>query len=294
MLCISSLTNLVALHWTHSCMRVSSLFWGAEKWTPHSRWDLTSAEGRGRIPSLAMVASLLLAQPRMPFLQRNAADSYPVCPLGPPGCFSAKLSPNQWDLSLSHCMGFFDPRCRAWYLLLLNFMRILSVYSSRLKTCLKSISAFLCIRCFPLFGVIFKPSTVCFAMVSSCYAFLALCASNSCLHGFSAKTLSISPSFSLMMHGLFTYSTSSFTSQLSALSEVCHTGECTPAPAQGLYSSLHMLELCLGQGLQCAGALAAVGVREIPCSMLRTMLHSRQVAPRSFEQVLGASAFLLP
>jgi len=46
-------------------MSMSLLYWGAQNWTQCSRSGLTSAEQRGRIPCLALLAALLLVQPRM-------------------------------------------------------------------------------------------------------------------------------------------------------------------------------------------------------------------------------------
>jgi len=40
-------------------------YWGLHIWTPYSRWGLTSAEQKGRITSLHLLATLLLMQPRI-------------------------------------------------------------------------------------------------------------------------------------------------------------------------------------------------------------------------------------
>jgi len=46
-------------------MSMSLLYWGAQSWTQHSRCALTSAEGRGRIRSCSLLATLILMQPRV-------------------------------------------------------------------------------------------------------------------------------------------------------------------------------------------------------------------------------------
>ncbi|KAK4809169.1 hypothetical protein QYF61_006427 [Mycteria americana] len=54
----------MALHSTLSS--VSLLYWGAQNWTQHPRCGLTSAELRGRITFLELLAVLYLMQPRIP------------------------------------------------------------------------------------------------------------------------------------------------------------------------------------------------------------------------------------
>ncbi|KAK4827750.1 hypothetical protein QYF61_021221 [Mycteria americana] len=58
--------TLVALCRTLSSMSMSPLYWGAQNRTQCSRCGLTSAEQRGRITSLDLLAILLLMQPRIP------------------------------------------------------------------------------------------------------------------------------------------------------------------------------------------------------------------------------------
>jgi len=53
------------LLWTRSNSSMSFLCWGLQSWTQDCRWGLTRAEQRGRIPSLALLATLLLMQPRV-------------------------------------------------------------------------------------------------------------------------------------------------------------------------------------------------------------------------------------
>ena len=54
----------VALHWALSSSSLSFLNWGAENWTEYSGCGLTSAEQRGRIISLDLLAMLFLMHPR--------------------------------------------------------------------------------------------------------------------------------------------------------------------------------------------------------------------------------------
>lgn len=118
-------------------------------------------------------------------------------------------------------------------------MRIFSVYSSRLKT---SLNKHLCLSLYEIlptvwchfqtihclfhhgFQLLHLPCFLCFKLLSP--------------QIFCKDPVNF-PLFSLMMHGLFTCSSSSFTSWLSALSEVCHTREATSDPDQDLYSSPH-------------------------------------------------------
>ena len=62
--CSSPFMNSVALCWTLSSTSMSSLCRGAQNWTQYSRGGLTSAEWRGRLTSLDLLATLLLMQPR--------------------------------------------------------------------------------------------------------------------------------------------------------------------------------------------------------------------------------------
>lgn len=62
------------LPWTRSKRFITFLFCGLHSWTQHSRWDLTRAEQRGKIPSLTLLAILLCVQPRihLAFLSASA------------------------------------------------------------------------------------------------------------------------------------------------------------------------------------------------------------------------------
>ena len=98
-----------------------SLCWGPQ----NSRWVLTRAEYRGRIPSLDLLATLLLMQPRirlafwaasthcwviLSFLSTNTLKYFSL------GLLSIPSSP-----SLYLCLGLPQPRCRTLHLALLNF-----------------------------------------------------------------------------------------------------------------------------------------------------------------------------
>ena len=63
--CSIPLISFVSLLWPHSNRSVSFLCWGLQSWTQHTRQALTWTEYRGRIPSLNLLATLLLMQPRI-------------------------------------------------------------------------------------------------------------------------------------------------------------------------------------------------------------------------------------
>ena len=54
----------VAFLWTHFNRSISSLCWELQSQMQNSRWALTRMEQRGRIPSLDLLPTLLLMQPR--------------------------------------------------------------------------------------------------------------------------------------------------------------------------------------------------------------------------------------
>ena len=62
--CSSPLTILVVLLWTHSKSSASFLCWGSQAWMHYFRYGLTREE-RGIINSLALLATILLMQPRI-------------------------------------------------------------------------------------------------------------------------------------------------------------------------------------------------------------------------------------
>jgi len=53
------------LLWTHSSSSASVLCWGPQAWMQDSRWGLTRAEQKGTIPSLTLLATPLLMEPRI-------------------------------------------------------------------------------------------------------------------------------------------------------------------------------------------------------------------------------------
>lgn len=60
----ASLSILVGLLWTLSKSSTSFLRWGPQGWTQGSRWDLRRAEWRGTIPSLSLLVTSPLVEPR--------------------------------------------------------------------------------------------------------------------------------------------------------------------------------------------------------------------------------------
>ena len=62
--CSSPFITSVAHRWTLSSMSMSLLCWGAQNRTQHSRCNLTSAEQKGRLTSLLLLAIFPLVQPR--------------------------------------------------------------------------------------------------------------------------------------------------------------------------------------------------------------------------------------
>ena len=107
---------------------------GVQSWTQDSRWGLTRAEYRGRIPSLDLLAMLLLMQPRaqlafwaarahccviLSFLSTSTLTSFSA------GLLSIHSLPN-----LSLCLGLPRPMCRTLHLALLNFLMFAQAHIS--------------------------------------------------------------------------------------------------------------------------------------------------------------------
>lgn len=63
--CSRPLITLVALHWTLSSIPMFLLYWEAWNRSQHSTCSLSSAEQKGRISPLELLAILFLTQPRM-------------------------------------------------------------------------------------------------------------------------------------------------------------------------------------------------------------------------------------
>lgn len=64
--CSSPLRIFMSFCWTLLATFVFLLHWGAPNWTQCSRYGLTSAERRGRITALHLLAMLCLMQPKIP------------------------------------------------------------------------------------------------------------------------------------------------------------------------------------------------------------------------------------
>ncbi|XP_055576153.1 uncharacterized protein LOC129736772 [Falco cherrug] len=82
-----------------SCSSLSLLDWGAQRWTQHSSCSLPSAEQRGRITSLDLLAMLLLMHPRV-LLAALATRAHcwlvgNLLSTSTPTSFSAELPPSR-------------------------------------------------------------------------------------------------------------------------------------------------------------------------------------------------------
>ena len=92
--CSSPFIIFVALHWTLSNTSVYLLYWGAQHWTQHSRYGLTSTEQRGRITSLDLLAILHLMLATVPLTFATGAHfwlAFNLVTTRTPESFSAKL-----------------------------------------------------------------------------------------------------------------------------------------------------------------------------------------------------------
>jgi len=61
----------MALLWTLSKSSTFFLCWGPQTWMQYSSWGLTRAEERGTITFLALLATPLLMEPRIPLAFRD-------------------------------------------------------------------------------------------------------------------------------------------------------------------------------------------------------------------------------
>jgi len=117
-------------------MSMSALYWGAQTWAQHSRCSLTSAEQRGRIILLCLLAALHLTQPRVlsTFFAAGAHCWLMVNLVSTRTSrgFSANLLSSWAAPSIYWCMGLSLPRCRTLHFPLLNCMRFLSAHFSSL------------------------------------------------------------------------------------------------------------------------------------------------------------------
>ncbi|XP_066851872.1 lethal(3)malignant brain tumor-like protein 2 isoform X4 [Anser cygnoides] len=118
---------------------MSFLSWGAQKWTQRSRCSLTSAEWRGRITSLYLLATCFLMQlgillvyfaPRVHcWLMFNLVSTRT------PGSFLAKvlLLSTRSASGVCWCLGLFLPRGRTLHFPVLNFTGFSSAHFSSLS-----------------------------------------------------------------------------------------------------------------------------------------------------------------
>ena len=85
--CSSALIFFLALHWTCFRKSMSLLHWGAQTWAQYPSYGLTGAKRkRGKISSLAWLATVFLMQCRLPMAWGCIAGSCSdCCPLGSPG-----------------------------------------------------------------------------------------------------------------------------------------------------------------------------------------------------------------
>uniref|UniRef100_A0A8C5UE02 Multiple EGF like domains 6 n=1 Tax=Malurus cyaneus samueli TaxID=2593467 RepID=A0A8C5UE02_9PASS len=110
------LPSLAALLWTR-CSPSMSFLNGGQNWTQHSRCGLTSAEYRGRIPALVLLATPFLIQARChwPSWPRgHTAGSCPACHRAPRSLSAWLLSPLcPQPVALQE---FLWPKDRTWHL----------------------------------------------------------------------------------------------------------------------------------------------------------------------------------
>jgi len=129
---LQSLSHFTGLRWTPSSSSMSSLYWGAPRWTLHSRCALSSSEPRGRTTSLDLLATLLLVQPRAPlalFASRTHCWLMFNSPsTRAPRSLTAELLLNWSAPSMYWCVGLLLPRCRTLHFPLLKCMKFLSAY----------------------------------------------------------------------------------------------------------------------------------------------------------------------
>jgi len=108
------------LLWPHSNRSISFVCWGLQSWTQGSWWALTRAEQRGRVPSLDLLATMLLMQPRV-WLAFWAASAHCRVMLSfsstsTPKSFSSGLLSVHPAPSLYLCLGLPWPVCRTLHL----------------------------------------------------------------------------------------------------------------------------------------------------------------------------------
>ena len=99
--CSDTRTIFVALHWTHSSMSMSLLYWGAQHQMQHSWWVSRWTEVKDRLPWSAgntppniapEVVGLFLLQRHIASLRASCCPPGPLCLLQQ-SCFPATCSP---------------------------------------------------------------------------------------------------------------------------------------------------------------------------------------------------------
>lgn len=145
---------------TLSSKSVSLLYWRAWNWTQRSECGPTSAEERGKIISIDLLATLLLMQPRIPlsFLVARLFCwlTFKLVSTKPPGAFWSTYFPaSLLPASLYWQLGLFLTTCRTLHFSFLYFRRFLLSYFSAVHDPLNvstdiwsiSRSSKLCITC---------------------------------------------------------------------------------------------------------------------------------------------------
>jgi len=117
--CCSPFIISVARFWTLSSMSMSLLCWGAQNWTQRSRCNLTSAEQKGRLTSLLLMAMFPLVQPRYCWLfcflatRAHCLLMVNLVSTRTPRSFSAKLLCSWAAPSMYWCLWLCLPLCRS-------------------------------------------------------------------------------------------------------------------------------------------------------------------------------------
>lgn len=122
----SNLLMNIMVFWICSSHSIS-LCWGHQSWRQHSGRGLRRAEWRGRIPSLAVLATLLLMQPRVLFARVEVFINHHTPVLL---CRAAVNHLSSQPVGVS---GTAAIQVRAWHLDLLDFMKFTQTHFSSLS-----------------------------------------------------------------------------------------------------------------------------------------------------------------
>ena len=102
-----------------------------------SRWALTRAEQRGRIPSLDLLATVLWMQPRIQLafwaVSTHCRVMLSFLSSRIPKSFSSGLLSMHSPPTLYLCLALPPPMCRTLHLALLNFLRFTQAHPSSLS-----------------------------------------------------------------------------------------------------------------------------------------------------------------